>query len=149
DDLLVRHKPNAAIMIPLTIAGLAAARALAQVIQSSLINRIGNGIVADIQRQLFGRLVRADLAHLRTQHSGAFVSSVLYDAGLTREAATSGVINYTQNLLIVLASLWVMLNLDWSLTLLVAAGAPLASAVMRRFSKRSTKAARGAMAETS
>src|SRR6185312_10874157 len=108
DDLLVRHKPNAAIMIPLTIAGLAAARALAQVIQSSLINRIGNGIVADIQRQLFGKLVRADLAHLKTQHSGAYVSSVLYDAGLTREAATNGVINYTQNFLTTVGAVVVM-----------------------------------------
>ena len=149
DVLLASHKPGALISLPLTIAGLALARTLAQVVQASLVNRIGNGVVADIQRQLFGRLVRADLAHLRSQHSGAYVSSVLYDAGLTREAATSGVINYTQNLLIVIGALWVMLNIDWSLTLLVAAGAPLASLVMRRFSRRSTKAAKGAMAETS
>ena len=129
--------------------GLALARTLAQVLQATLVNRMGNGVVADIQRQLFGRLVRADLAHLRTQHSGAYVSSVLYDAGLTREAATAGVINYAQNLLIVIAALWVMVRIDWTLTLLVAAGAPLASFAMRRFSKRSTKAAKGAMAETS
>jgi ATP-binding cassette, subfamily B, bacterial MsbA len=149
DVLLASHKPGALISLPLTIAGLALARTLAQVVQASLVNRIGNGVVADIQRQLFGRLVRADLAHLRAQHSGGYVSSVLYDAGLTREAATSGVINYTQNLLIVAASLWVMLNIDWSLTLLVAAGAPVAGWIMRRFSKRSVKAAKGAMVETS
>jgi subfamily B ATP-binding cassette protein MsbA len=149
DVLLASHKPGALISLPLTIAGLALARTLAQVVQASLVNRIGNGVVADIQRQLFGRLVRADLAHLRAQHSGGYVSSVLYDAGLTREAATSGVINYTQNLLIVVASLWVMLNIDWSLTVLVAAGAPVAGWIMRRFSKRSVKAAKGAMVETS
>ena len=73
-------------------------------------------MVADIQRQLFGKLVRADLAHLRAQHSGAYVSSVLYDAGLTREAATAGVINYTQNLLIVIGAITVMISNDWSLT---------------------------------
>ena len=149
DDLLVEHKPNALIFLPLTIAGLALIRTLAQVLQATLVNRIGNGVVADIQRQLFGKLVRADLSHLRAQHSGAYVSSVLYDAGLTREAATSGVVNYTQNLLIVLAALWVMVRIDWSLTLIVLAGAPIASAIMRRFARRSTKAARGAMVETS
>jgi subfamily B ATP-binding cassette protein MsbA len=149
DDLLVNHKPNAAVMIPLTIAGLAVLRALAQVIQAALVNRIGNGVVADIQLQLFGKLVRADLAHLRTQHSGAYVSSVLYDAGLTREAATSGVVNYTQNLLTVVAGLVLMFKVDWTLTLIVMAGAPVASWIMRRFSKRTTKAAKGAMAETS
>jgi len=149
DDLLVLHKPNAALNIPLTIAGLAVLRGLAQVIQSTLVNRIGNGVVADIQRQLFGKLVRADLAHLRTQHSGTYVSSVLYDAGLTREAATSGVINYTQNLLTVVAGLVLMFKVDWTLALIVMAGGPVAGWIMRRFSRRTTKAAKGAMAETS
>ncbi|MDB5444477.1 MAG: ABC-type multidrug transport system, ATPase and permease component [Phenylobacterium sp.] len=149
DDLLVRHRPNAVVWIPLEIAGLALLRAIAQVIQSTLVNRIGNGVVADIQLQLFGKLVRADLAHLRTQHSGAYVSSVLYDAGLTREAATAGVINYTQNLLTVVAGLVLMFKVDWTLTLIVMAGAPVASWIMQRFSRRSTKAAKGAMAETS
>jgi subfamily B ATP-binding cassette protein MsbA len=149
DNLLVVHKPGAVVMIPLTIAGLALLRTIAQVVQATLVNRIGNGIVADIQRQLFGKLVRADLAHLRAQHSGAYVSSVLYDAGLTREAATSGFVNYTQNLLLVLGGLYAMVRLDWSLTLIVLAGAPLAGLIMRRFSRRTTKAAKGAMAETS
>jgi len=149
DDLLVEHKRNALFILPLTIAGLALLRTLAQVAQAALVNRIGNGVVADIQRQLFGKLIRADLSHLRAQHSGAYVSSMLYDAGLTREAATSGVVNYTQNLLIVLGALWVMVRIDWTLTVIVLAGAPIASALMRRFSKRSTKAAKGAMVETS
>jgi len=149
DDLLGRHKPHAIVTIPLTIAGLAVLRALVQVIQATLVNRIGNGVVADIQRQLFGRLVRADLARLRAQHSGSFVSSVLYDAGLTREAATSGVVNYTQNLLTAVGGLWVMFNIDWGLALLALVGAPIAGAVMGRFAKRTSKAAKGAMAETS
>ena len=149
DNLLIHHKPGAVVSIPLTIAGLALLRTVAQVIQAALVNRIGNGVVADIQLQLFGKLVRADLARLKAQHSGAYVSSVLYDAGLTREAATSGVVNYTQNVLMVLGGFWVMVREDWSLALIVIAAAPIASAVMRRFSKRTTKAAKGAMAETS
>ncbi|THD82062.1 MAG: ATP-binding cassette domain-containing protein [Phenylobacterium sp.] len=149
DDLLGRHKPHAIITIPLTIAGLAILRALVQVVQASLVNRIGNGVVADIQRQLFGRLIRADLSRLRAQHSGTFVSSVLYDAGLTREAATSGVINYTQNALMVVGGLWVMFSIDWGLALLALVAAPAAGAAMGRFAKRTSKAAKGAMAETS
>jgi subfamily B ATP-binding cassette protein MsbA len=149
DDLLVRHSPGAAVMIPLTIAGLALLRTVAQVIQATLVNRIGNGLVADIQLQLFGKLLRADLARLRAQHSGAYVSAVLYDAGMTREAATAGVVNYTQNFLMVLGGLYVMFKEDWTLAILVLAGAPIAGAIMRRFSRRTTKAAKGAMAETS
>ena len=149
NDLLVNHKPGALVMVPLTIAALAIGRALAQVIQASLVNQIGNAVVGDVQVQLFGKLVRADLAHLRTQHSGAYVSSVLYDASLIREAATSGVINYTQHALTVIGAVTVMVSNDLLLSLTLVAAAPLTGFIMRRFSKKTTKAAKGAMAETS
>src|SRR5579862_988527 len=149
NDLFVNHKPGQLVRLPLMIAGFAIARTLAQVIQASLVNRIGNGVVGDVQMQLFGRIVRADLARIRAQHSGSYVASVLYDAGLIREAVTSGVINYTQNLLIVVGAITVMISNDRLLTLVVVVVAPLASLIMRRFSKRTTKAAKGAMAETS
>jgi subfamily B ATP-binding cassette protein MsbA len=105
--------------------------------------------VADIQLQLFGKLVRADLARLRAGHSGTHVSAVLYDAGLIREAATSGIVNYVQNWLIVVFTVGVMISQDPWLTLIVLVAGPLASGIMRRFAKRTRKAAAGAMAETS
>ena len=149
NDLIVNHKPGALIAIPLTIAALAISRGLAQIVQASLVNKIGNAVVGDVQVQLFGKLVRADLARLRTQHSGAYVSSVLYDAGLIREAATSGVINYTQHALIVIGALTIMFGNDPALSLVLLIAAPLSTEIMRRFSRRTSKAAKGAMAETS
>jgi len=149
NDLLVNHKPGALTVIPLTIAAYALGRAFAQVIQARLVNQIGNAVVGDVQGELFGKLVRADLARLRAQHTGAYVASVLYDAGLIREAATAGIINYTQHLLIVLGAITVMISNDKALAILVVVAVPLAIAVMRRFSRRTTKAAKGAMNETS
>ncbi|MDZ4052787.1 MAG: ABC transporter transmembrane domain-containing protein, partial [Phenylobacterium sp.] len=143
NDLLVEQKPGAIWAIPLAIAGYAILRGVAQVTQASLVNRIGNGVVGDVQVQLFGKLVRADLARLRGQHSGAYVSSVLYDAGLIREAATSGLVNYTQHFLTVIGAVLVMLSNDPILTLAILLAAPLATGIMRRFSKKTTKAARG------
>ncbi len=136
-------------LIPLAIVAAALIRAGAAVIQAALTNRIGHTIVGDIQTALFGRLLRADLARLNASHTGGFVSQVLYDAGLIREAATSGVVNYTQHGLTVLAMILVMVFLDPVLTGIVLVGAPLASITMRQFSRRTTKAAKGAMAETS
>jgi len=149
NDLLVNHKPGALVSIPLAIAAYALGRGVAQVIQSVLINRIGNAVVGDVQVQLFEKLVRADLARLRSQHTGAYVSSVLYDAGLIREAATAGVINYTQHLLIVLGAVTLMISNDKGLSIFIVVAVPLATMIMRRFSRRTTKAAKGAMTETS
>ncbi|MGH6970551.1 MAG: ABC transporter ATP-binding protein, partial [Caulobacteraceae bacterium] len=69
-------------ILPAILAVLSLARGLALIGQSTLINRIGNGVVADIQTALVGNFMRGDLARLRATHSGSFVSKVLFDAGL-------------------------------------------------------------------
>ena len=136
------------ILIPLFIIVVAVIRSLAMAAQSALVNRLGHGIVGDIQKQLFSGMIRADLSRLRGQHSGSFVSSVLFDANLVREAFTSGVVNYTQNALMLLGVIVAMGFIDLPLTLIVLLGVPVVSWIIRRFGKKSRKAARGAMVET-
>jgi subfamily B ATP-binding cassette protein MsbA len=149
DDIVTNRNPGAVIAIPLTIVVLALCRAALQIGQSTLINRIGNGLVGAVQVQLFGRLIRADLARVRSAHSGSWVSSMLYDAGLVREASTTGIVNYVREVLIVLGAVVTMALSDLWLTLAIVLVAPPASMVMRRFSRRAQKATTGAMGETS
>jgi subfamily B ATP-binding cassette protein MsbA len=113
-----------------------------------LVNRMGNGIVGDVQLDLFGKLVRADLARLRAAHSGGFVASVIYDSGLIREAATTGVVNIIQNGLMLIAALAVMAHNDWRLTLLALTAAPVTALILRRFMRQAISAAKGAMNAT-
>jgi subfamily B ATP-binding cassette protein MsbA len=149
NDLIVRPKAEALRTIPFFIVALALGRGLVQALQSTLMNSIGNGIVGDVQIELFGKMVRADLARLRASHSGGFVSSVLYDAGLIREAATTGLVNLIQQSLTLVAAGIVMARADWKLSVFVLMAAPIASIFLRRFLKRALKAAAGAMEATS
>src|SRR6185312_6964253 len=148
-QLFIEKQAQALLYIPLAIAAVALLRTACQVGQAVLVNRIGNRMVGEIQVKLFGRLVGADLAQLRSAHSGAHLSSILYEAGLVREAATTGLVNYVQNALTIVATVVLMFRQDVGLTLIVLIGAPIASAVMGRYSRRTKKAAQGAMAETS
>jgi subfamily B ATP-binding cassette protein MsbA len=148
NDLIAHPKPKALARIPLIIVALALGRGVAQVIQANVVNRIGNGIVGDVQVELFGKLVRADLARLRASHSGGFVSSVLYDSGLIREAATSGLVNFIQQGLTLVAAGVIMAVKDWKLALFVLLAAPVVTAFLRRYLRRATKAASGAMEAT-
>jgi len=140
---------QALVWIPLIIIGAGLIWTAAALGQAALVNRLGHGIVGDIQVRLFGAMIRADLARLRSQHSGGFVSSVLFDANLVREAFTNGVVNYTQHALTLVAVIAYMAWSDWRLTLIVLLGAPVIAFVMRRFGKRMRKATTGAMVETS
>ncbi len=136
-------------LYPLGIIVAAAIRGLAQICQSWTVNTVGHRIVGRIQVELFGKMIRSDLARLRAEHSGALVASMLYDAGLMRNAATSGVINYVQNGVMVAGLVVVMALRDWKLTLGVVIIGPVIGLLMQRFTKWSKKAATGAMNETS
>ncbi|CAN5355479.1 ABC transporter ATP-binding protein [soil metagenome] len=139
---------NALFTIPALIVAIALIWTLAALGQAALVNRLGHGIVGDIQVKLFGAMIRADLARLRSQHSGSFVSSVLFDANMVREAFTNGVVNYTQHSLTLIAVIAYMAWNDWQLTLIVLLGVPFINLIMRRLSKRTRKATTGAMKET-
>ncbi|WP_439472241.1 ABC transporter ATP-binding protein [Brevundimonas sp.] len=139
---------DALLGIPAIIIGAGVIWTLAALGQAALVNRLGHGIVGDIQVKLFGSMIRADLARLRSQHSGGFVATVLFDANLVREAFTNGVVNYTQHGLTLIAVLSYMAWTDWKLTTIVLLGAPVIAFVLQRFGKRMRKATTGAMVET-
>ena len=147
NGLFVQQDPAALWRIPLAIAGVGVVRAAAAIGQANLVNRLGHGVVGEIQAQLFARMIRADLARLRSQHSGGFVASVLFDANLVREAFTTGTVNYTQHALTLIALIASMIWIDPLLAAVVLCGMPAVNLVLRRFSKKARKAAVGAMAE--
>jgi subfamily B ATP-binding cassette protein MsbA len=139
----------AVLAAPLAILAAGLLRGLAQLLQAVLTNRLGNRVVADLQLQLYARLIRLDLAQLRAAHSGTYVSSVLYDAGLVREAATTGLVMYVQNLATVAVMLAVMAVEEIRLTLAVLLAGPIVAATLKWFVARTRSAAQGAMDETS
>jgi subfamily B ATP-binding cassette protein MsbA len=144
------HRSTEALVIyPLAIIAAAIVRGAAQIGQSWTVNAIGHRIVGRIQVELFGKIIRSDLARVRASHSGALVASMLYDAGLVRSAATNGLITAVQNGVMVAALLVVMALRDIWLTLAILLVGPLLGAVMNRFNRWSRKAAIGGMSETS
>jgi subfamily B ATP-binding cassette protein MsbA len=150
DTLLTKHGVNYTwLTVPAFVGAIGVVRGFALIGQSTVINRVGHGVVGDIQRELVGNFMRADLARLRSTHTGGFVSQVLFDATLVREAFTAGVVNYVQNSLLLVGVLAAMLWADWPLTVIVLIIAPIVAWVLKDYSNRTNKAAKGAMNESS
>lgn len=135
--------------IPLIFVAMALLRFVAQRGLTLSLNHVGNTLVGKIQSQLFSRLVHADLGRLQKAHSGEYLSSVLYDADLVREAASASAVSYLQNLLIVIGAFIAMFQADWVMALSVLVIGPALSLVMGRYLELTRKAATAAMAETS
>jgi ATP-binding cassette, subfamily B, bacterial MsbA len=140
---------NPLLAVPLGIVMTVIIRFVAQRGLTVSLNKTGNRLVGSIQKDLFSRLVHADLGRLQSAHSGQHLSSVLYDADLVREAASTGVVQYVQSSLIVVGSMATMFYYDWTMTLAVLLVGPFIGLVMGRYLKRTRQAAQGAMAETS
>ena len=149
NGLFGRPDQRRIIVLPLALIGLALARGLAQALQTVLVNRAAAGVVGDIQVELYGKMVRADLARLRASHSGGFVSQALYDTGLISEAASTGGVNLVQQSLTLVGAIAIMLVKDWRLAVGVLLAAPLVSFGLRLFLKRAIAAASGAMQSSS
>lgn len=140
---------NPMLLIPLIIIGAVVVRFAGQRGLTVSLNTIGNRLVGNIQRDLFSRLVHADLGRLQKSHSGQHLSSVLYDADLVRDAASTGLVQYVQSGLIAAGAIANMLYFDWTMTLAVLLIGPVIGLVMGKYLKQTRKAAQGAMAETS
>ncbi|MFN4288094.1 MAG: ABC transporter ATP-binding protein [Brevundimonas sp.] len=149
NGLFVERNPRDLWLIPLAIVCVGLVRGLASMGQALLVNRIGHGLVGEIQVALFQRMVHADLARLKAQHSGSYVASVLFDANLVREAFTKGAVDYVQHGLTLIVLIGFMLSIDPLLTVVVLLAIPAVNAILRVFSRRTRKAASGAMNETS
>ncbi|HWE45523.1 MAG TPA: ABC transporter ATP-binding protein [Caulobacteraceae bacterium] len=137
------------LAVPIALIVLGLVRGAAAIGQAVSVNRTGHGFVGDMQMSLFSNFIRSDMTRLRNAHTGEYVASVLYDSGLVREAATTAVVTFTQNSLTLIAMIVVMFMKDWILAIIVLLGAPAASLIMERYVRRTRKAAKGAMSETS
>lgn len=148
-DVVLWLKTNPLVAVPLVIFILSLLRFAGQRGLIIALNQLGNHLVGRVQEQLFSRLVHADLGRLQKAHSGQYLSSVLYDADLVRDAASTGLVQYVQASLIVMGGVAAMLSYDWTMTLAVLLAGPVISLIMGRYLKLTRKAAQGTMAETS
>ncbi len=114
----------------------------------TLIDSLAERIVADCQRDMFGSLVRRDLAALNAIHSGQFVSNFLYDATLMRDAIGQGIAAFAIEFVSLLVYVAIMLHADWQLGLLAMLVLPGVAWVMGKLGQSMRRAARRGMEET-
>lgn len=108
---------------------------------------LGFRAVADIQIDLFKKLMVTDLAELSQTHSARFVSSFLTDA--TRIRDTVGmVVGFVKNSLIVLATLVAMYWIEWRLAIIATIILPIMLYFMGQQRRTMRKSTRQSLQET-
>ena len=141
---------QAELLLPLSLMafGIMALRAASLFFGRMLIDSLGEKAVAKAQRDMFGRLIRRDLADLNAVHSGQFVSNFLYDATLMRDALTQGVAAIFLELVQLVVYVGIVLASDWQLGLISMLALPAVAWAMERLGGSMRRAATRGMTET-
>jgi ATP-binding cassette subfamily B protein len=126
----------------LVAAGIAAAVAggLIGVAESYLTSRISQGIIAELRRQLFDRLLDQSVGFFTKSRSGEVMSRLTNDVDGVEDVVTDTVFGLFRNVLVTVATLALMLRFSWPLTLVVLALIPLVALPARRAGRATYRA---------
>jgi subfamily B ATP-binding cassette protein MsbA len=147
-QVFMRHQAELLLPLSLTAFGIMALRAVSLFVGRAMIDSLGEKAVAKAQGDMFGRLIRRDLADLNAVHSGQFVSNFLYDATLMRDAITQGVAAIFLELVQLLVFIGYVLISDWQLGLISMLALPAVAWAMERLGGSMRRAATRGMNET-
>ncbi|MDJ0952831.1 MAG: ABC transporter ATP-binding protein [Acidimicrobiia bacterium] len=108
---------------------------------------IGEGIIFDLRRALFGHLQRMSLGFFTATRTGELMSRLNNDVVGAQQAVTGTFVTLAANIVSVIATLVVMALLEWRLTALALAILPLFIVVSRRVGRMLRKVRRDQLEE--
>ncbi len=118
-DAIVRSQPTSVVVtLALLIAGLAVADAVLGLAERWYSSHIGEGLIYDLRRAVFGHVQRMPVAFFTRTRTGALVSRLNNDVIGAQRAFTSTLSGLVTNVIQVALTLVVMLTLSWQITAL-------------------------------
>ena len=91
------------VLIPAGVIGVSLVKGAATYGSNVIMAYVGQRTTANIQRDLFARLVRGDLAYISSQHSGEYIAIFMNDVIRLRDSVSATIINLARHLLTVFA----------------------------------------------
>ena len=122
--------------VPLAIVGLFALRGVAHFASQYALARIANEGMVKLRRQLFDRLLNADLALFSRQSASQLANTIVYEVQTGTTMLVQSLLNLGRDSFSVLALMGYLLYLNWSLTLIVLVLVPIVALIMKTMSRR-------------
>jgi ATP-binding cassette, subfamily B, bacterial MsbA len=131
---------------PLAVIGLTAGKGGAQYLKTTRTHEIVTRTEAELQKHMFSRLVRTDLARLQTEAPAGLAARFSSDITLITAAAKS-ILQGVSGVLVIVATFAMMLTIDWMLTLVLVAIFFLAYAPITSIGRRLKRLSRQTQAQ--
>ena len=118
-------------------------RGLSSFLSVVALESVAARLVLDLRQDMFDRLMRIPAPAYDNVASGSLISKVTFDAQQVTQAATHAVTVIVRDSVAVIGLLGWMLWIDWKLTLIALATAPIVIAVVVYFSRRLRRMSHG------
>ncbi len=117
DNIFLARDGSLLLLLAGGALALAVVKGLSDYGDAVLMTRVGQRIIADVQKALFARLMRADLAYFHAHPTGTLISRFTSDAVLLRGAAANVLGGMGKDAVTVAFLIAVMFYQDWLLGL--------------------------------
>ncbi len=148
DEVFFEKNADFILYTTLAIVVVFALRGFSTFGQAVLMNWVGGKIVADLQSDLFRKIVRADLAWFHSNPPGQLISRFVVDAGLLKSGTTQTLVVLTKDALTAVFLVASLFYYDWRMALFIIIVMPPGAIAIRQLGKRARKAAGGQLEQT-
>ena len=117
DDVLNGKKTDLILPVGLAVLTVFILRGLSTYAHTIIMNKVGQSIVADIQKDLFSHFMVLDLQFFHANPSGQLISRVINDVNVMRVAVSDTLTGFGKSVLTLTFLTGVMFYQDWKLAL--------------------------------
>lgn len=132
DDGFVKGSAQDMLLLPVMLFGLMTIRALAGFFSSYSLRIVARRVVEILRNQVFSKLLMLPVSFFDANSNGLLVSKLSYDVERLSSIVTRTALNALRDVMTVIGLVAYMLYLDWKLTLVFAAVAPLMGVYLAR-----------------
>ncbi len=131
-----------------TILAVFTVRGLSSYMHSVIMNKVGQRIVGDLQKDLFSHFMSLDLAFFHANPSGQLISRVVNDVSIMRMAVSETTAAFGKSLLTLFFLIIVMVVQDWKLAIFALAIFPFATLFVANIGRKIRKVSKSIQGET-
>ncbi len=134
--------------VALTVLTVFTIRGLVTYGHAVIMNRLGQRIISDVNRDMFAHLVYADLSYFHNHPSGQLLSRFISDTSMMRTATVEGLTGLGKNTFTIIFLVMVMFYQDWRLSLVSIFVFPVAFYFVHRTGRRLRKVSTNTQVQT-
>ncbi len=136
DEGFVRQDSTKLSLLPLMLFGLLAIRAFAGFVSNFAMRWVARRVVENLRLDAFRKLMTLPVSFFDAHSAGIVTSKLTFDTEQMAKASTNVAISAVRDTLTIIGMVGYMLYLDWRLTLIFAAMAPMMALYLKRMSPK-------------